>query len=975
MNTGPGATQGMPGPQAPVPMPTAPAPPPVEPTPAPPPAPKKGEPGYVAPPGTKAGPTLPAGMPPPAGLSLGPAGDTDTGVLGGKEKTFVGTAGAAALPGQPAAPAPTPTAPVPAAIPVPNMDAFNGTIGTVNKAIDGINAKWKSFVDTLNAAMGAATGAINNFVNGALAQLNGAAAQAKVAGTHFSNGFADGIQDPAALARIAAAAQKAAKTAADYMPHSPAKKGPLSGDGWTGFSGQAFAGDFADGIMKGVSNISNSAKTAAEAAKIVFGGLTKGAPKNDNYLKQLKDLTNFASNAFKVFNNVSSTGLKFLDFLSNPTKAKGMFFGSPLPFARDAKVSDQQVQDNMSKAAQQAFQGPEGQAAAMRGGAQSLAGIKAPTQDDIAAAIAGEAQSRGYDRNTAIGAIAAAMHESNMQPGIVNASGHVGLWQMDAGYPNRNAGAAGQIGDFFDRLDKLGGPSAAAGDPLDFIATQLEKGGYTGQALAQHAQAAASLYDKVQSNIAGLPAGTAGLAAGTGSLASQVPIAPTVEAGIRQMGLTPLYTPGTTQLPAWTQQLAQAYGLTANTYPTGGSLHQMGFAMDFNGPAEGREQLAQYISGALKGQTLQLIYQSPLTGQKYGIAGGQDVGPGTSQPDYYNNDFGQHTDHIHWATDVAPTLSAANAAALPGAADGDTQKQTLAALRSNNSSLDEAIKTGQNPNSTDQQVAASLGTITTEISKQNDPNSTQAKALGQVRDQIASNRGMAQQESPVGATQNALGQVSSIANDVIQDINSGLDAVAGTKDIGDVLVRGMANTEDVNRVIDDFQKYLTFAANIAQTVGDVASEVGQVAAVANAGEPGGGGGQAAAGAVSAIASAISGALQGVNETIDLLQEAWHIFGSYYGQFLGYLLGGPQGLQGNVEMLLDQNTGQLLAYSTDNPQQKTGHNVPGETYNPTAENQAIGQINVYGGPGIDPRDTTRQMLYQVKAAGYSMATAQ
>jgi hypothetical protein len=37
-------------------------------------------------------------------------------------------------------------------------------------------------------------------------------------------------------------------------------------------------------------------------------------------------------------------------------------------------------------------------------------------------------------------------------------------------------------------------------------------------------------------------------------------------------------------------------------------------------------------------------------------------------------------------------------------------------------------------------------------------------------------------------------------------------------------------------------------------------------------------------------------------------------------------------------------------------------------------QGIGTVNVYGGPGSDPRDNTRQMMYQVKAAGFAGATS-
>lgn len=43
----------------------------------------------------------------------------------------------------------------------------------------------------------------------------------------------------------------------------------------------------------------------------------------------------------------------------------------------------------------------------------------------------------------------------------------------------------------------------------------------------------------------------------------------------------------------------------------------------------------------------EFIYMDPSTGQKTGIRGGQLVGPGTSQPGYYANNWAGHQDHVH----------------------------------------------------------------------------------------------------------------------------------------------------------------------------------------------------------------------------------------------------------------------------------------------------------------------------------------
>ena len=51
---------------------------------------------------------------------------------------------------------------------------------------------------------------------------------------------------------------------------------------------------------------------------------------------------------------------------------------------------------------------------------------------------------------------------------------------------------------------------------------------------------------------------------------------------------------------------------------------------------------------------LQVIWSNAVTGQKVGEAGGQLVGPGTSQGGYYRSDWGGHTGHVHTAFATGP---------------------------------------------------------------------------------------------------------------------------------------------------------------------------------------------------------------------------------------------------------------------------------------------------------------------------------
>lgn len=145
----------------------------------------------------------------------------------------------------------------------------------------------------------------------------------------------------------------------------------------------------------------------------------------------------------------------------------------------------------------------------------------------------------------------------------------------------------------------------------------------------------------------------------------------------------PLYKPGLNTggygnskgLPQWAIDLGAKFGLAPSTYNEGGTLHERGYAMDF-APVAGNtdgagsmNRFAQFIQDHLGSQTLELIHAN-AQGQKWGIAGGRQVGPGTDMPGYYANDWSGHLDHVHWATDIAPLIAKADQAASGEASAG-----------------------------------------------------------------------------------------------------------------------------------------------------------------------------------------------------------------------------------------------------------------------------------------------------------------
>ena len=105
--------------------------------------------------------------------------------------------------------------------------------------------------------------------------------------------------------------------------------------------------------------------------------------------------------------------------------------------------------------------------------------------------------------------------------------------------------------------------------------------------------------------------------------------------------------------PKWVYDLADAFGLQASTYPghQEGQRAEKGYdtnasglnrGIDWAGTTSDMQRFADYLLSQ-RSFTEQVIWQNPDTGQRVGVAGGDDV---TSTP-YFAADYGGHTDHVH----------------------------------------------------------------------------------------------------------------------------------------------------------------------------------------------------------------------------------------------------------------------------------------------------------------------------------------
>ncbi len=105
--------------------------------------------------------------------------------------------------------------------------------------------------------------------------------------------------------------------------------------------------------------------------------------------------------------------------------------------------------------------------------------------------------------------------------------------------------------------------------------------------------------------------------------------------------------------PAWVYELGTAFNLKASTYPghQESQRAEAGFApnpqnlnrgIDWTGSVADMQRFAEYLLSA-KSSLEQVIWENPQTGQRVGVAGGDDV---TTTP-YYRDDYSGHRDHVH----------------------------------------------------------------------------------------------------------------------------------------------------------------------------------------------------------------------------------------------------------------------------------------------------------------------------------------
>lgn len=140
------------------------------------------------------------------------------------------------------------------------------------------------------------------------------------------------------------------------------------------------------------------------------------------------------------------------------------------------------------------------------------------------------------------------------------------------------------------------------------------------------------------------------------------------DGGVREPYGLPIGSSAGAQFPEWVHAIEQAYGVKASTYAGHQEKDGLNKGIDWSGPVDAMQRLAEYFA-SIRQDLEQVIWMNPNTGQQIGVADGQMVGPGTSQPGYYGNDWAGHTDHVHTRQSFAlPANGAAGGGGEPAVA-------------------------------------------------------------------------------------------------------------------------------------------------------------------------------------------------------------------------------------------------------------------------------------------------------------------
>lgn len=276
--------------------------------------------------------------------------------------------------------------------------------------------------------------------------------------------------------------------------------------------------------------------------------------------------------------------------------------------------------------------------------------------------------------------------------------------------------------------------------------------------------------------------------------------------------------------------------------------------------------------------------------------------------------------------------------------------------------VDESVKLLQRGNASDAEVIRALQDIDDTIATTTDRGVHDD--LESLKTTIMDERGIKEFDPYEGASDDVFADVLSVAQGIVglfDTIESGINSATSAAEL---FIRGFANTKDVNTFVDSVQGVFSSVGEVISTVSSVISTVASLAALAGAAIPG-------VGQIAAVASAVTGGIGNVNAVVDLAQQVFKIVGRFAGGILSAVAGGPNGpLMGDVRVLLDTNDNTIKTWSDDNPDDKRVRSLSNGqpiTNQNNSSTQAVGTLQVFGGPGDDPNKVMADAMFAIRAS--------
>lgn len=796
--------------------------------------------------------------------------------------------------------------------------------------------------------------------------------QAAEQGKNFAEAFAAGIDS--ASEEVKQAIIRLAKLS-EGLGNSPAPWGPLSGKGWTQERGKVFTRAYASGISSAASEVKGS------VASMVADGVM---PLDDRLTRTIKDMQDFSDLGKKFFDvgkqiaDIAVNTLRFANDLSGGRLFPKHYVKDPNKIPKDSVTSgfNPGLQVPNVSAITDKANNTFGGGVPLKQNADGTWGSTDPEWDKLIKRESGGNAS-----------IVQGIKDSNS--GGNEASG---LFQIAKGTWASNGGTAFA-------------PTAGEATPEQqaLVAAKIfgdqgvgPWGGRENEALLRAGLAGGEKPPTEMKNLVGqvdlvTPKNEQSTAQGNFTPAPY---------GLKPGTNTGGYGSGGNAFPPWLLELGKQFGVTPSTY--GGHQesdrsNEPGYApnpqglnrgVDWVGSPEAMESFAkaliQYGGGIGKNSGLeQVIYQAGIGGTKYGLGGAGNVNPGYyPQSTYDVHGGGVDNKHVHtrFSQSIPSTLDAAGNGPLPvtlTTASGQTVDTS--GISAFPDKINDLAKTDQGladilaGNGTPESRLQGLDSRIADLNRTGDPGDKKtADYLSGIRSKTMDQYGLKEAPSDLETAQSVISGASGIVSSAFATIDSTIKAIGTVKDLGDTFVRGVKDTSDVNRVIDDFQNFLDLGSKIAQLTSDITGFAASIVGAAGAGDSSGSA-QAVAmalGAVSTISSLVSQGFAAANAVIDLGQEIARIAGKYIGRGITSALGFP-GAQ-DMKFLLDTVTGQLQAYTSENPQNKQTFDTLGRKYNRDRYvDQRTGPANnfyIYQGPGQDPRDTMNDAMFAIKSSG-------